>query len=172
MTVNSSRPRGSKAAQNHNAPSSVLHLWDDGFIDHDVGMQCPFYTILSAACSSHTSQPSFHRPTNHFLVLLWTVMLPFGKPLMHSVVGIAEQHLPPWCSAMDTVLCAAMHHYLYMGDSSTEMVTSSNDFFKPLAVTLGFFFNSVNILHCAFGVILARCLILGRVTTEDLFFHL
>lgn len=32
-----------------------------------------------------------------------------------------------------------------------------SDFSEPLAVTLGFFFASLSILHCAFGTILAGC---------------
>lgn len=43
------------------------------------------------------------------------------------------------------------------------MLNSSNYSFKPFAVSLGFFFTSLNILGWAFGVILAGRPLLGRV---------
>lgn len=41
--------------------------------------------------------------------------------------------------------------------SHEHNVTICSDFSEPLAVTLGFFFASLSILHCAFGTILAGC---------------
>lgn len=54
---------------------------------------------------------------------------------------------------MDIKLRAITHHDVH----KAEMLISSNDFFKLLAVTLGFFFTSLRIMCHAIGVILARC---------------
>lgn len=62
-----------------------------------------------------------------------------------------------WRAVAYSVLSFHGHHDLCMVHSLTEMLSSSNNSFKPLAVTLRFFFffNLTEHLPCAFGIPLA-----------------
>lgn len=85
-------------------------------------------------------------PQDIFPVVLWSVRVVFSKlqPCCNSFL----------CGVLPSIPC--LFNVLHMADSWTEMLSSSNEPFKTLAVTLNLFFTLFSILCWAFAVILWR----------------
>lgn len=113
-------------------------------------MKFPFHPVSNAGFSNRSTLVSTVQ-NMFFPIVLWSCTCETS----HFCFG--EQQLPPRRPAMDVMLKATMHNDLIdlqMVNSRTEILTSSNDFFKSGALTLGLFFTTLRILHCAFGVFL------------------
>ena len=137
MMVTCPGSESEKQLPNPDAPSIVVHQ------RRDVSMLLcsTFFTAYVLLCfPPRQFNLRSIGPQNVVPAVLWSVMVNFGKPQACGDVSFFQgQRLPLWWPAMDTRLYAATHHCLLTVDSWIEMLTSSSNSFKPLAVTLGLF---------------------------------
>lgn len=108
-------------------------------------MQFSLYATYSAVCTFQIILPLFHLFIRHF-------------PSGHVIVRVLFMNVAVFCLKSDGVLRSVLSwipcvfNVFCMADSRTEMLTSSSEFFTSLAVTLWFFFTSLHIPCCPYGV--------------------